>query len=138
MRFFFWPKSNWPKSASSAPPSNSEPPPPSNSKHPSLEQQTPLLPSNSNSPPPSNSKNPLLTSNPPSSSSNNNPPPLQGERGGNFKDVRFYPILNFGLFGAALFKMSVFYTTRNVRQFWADPTFSAVRSTFFGRRRGPK
>ena len=31
---------------------------------------------------------------------------------GNFKDVRFYPILNFGLFWAALLKMSVFYPTR--------------------------
>ena len=49
---------------------------------------------------------------------------------GNFKDVRFYPMLNFGLFWAALLKMSVFYTTRNFRQFWADQTFSAVRSTF--------
>ena len=29
-----------------------------------------------------------------------------------------------------ILKMSVFYTTRNFRQFWADPTFSAVRSTF--------
>ena len=38
--------------------------------------------------------------------------------------------MNFGLFWAALLKMSVFYTTRNFRQFWADPTFSAVRSTF--------
>ena len=26
--------------------------------------------------------------------------------------------------------MSVFYPTRNFRQFWADPTFSAVRSIF--------
>ena len=31
---------------------------------------------------------------------------------GNFKDVRFYPILNFGLFWAALSKMSVFYPTK--------------------------
>ena len=46
-----------------------------------------------------------------------------------FEDVRFYPILNFGLFLAALLKMSVFYPTRNFRQFWADPLFSAVRST---------
>ena len=38
---------------------------------------------------------------------------------GNFKDVRFYPILNFGLFWAALLKISVFY------QFWANHTFSA-------------
>ena len=38
---------------------------------------------------------------------------------GNFKDVRFYPLLNFGLFGAALLQMSVFYPTRNFRQFWA-------------------
>ena len=49
---------------------------------------------------------------------------------GIFKDVRFDPKLNFGLFWAALLEMSVFYPTRNVRQFWADPTFSAVRSTF--------
>ena len=48
----------------------------------------------------------------------------------NFKDVRFYPILNSGLFLAALLMMSVFYPTRNFRQFWTDPTFSAVRSTF--------
>ena len=27
----------------------------------------------------------------------------------------------------------VFYPTRNFRQFWADPTFSVVRSTFLGR-----
>ena len=39
-------------------------------------------------------------------------------------------MLNFGLFWAALLKMSVFYPTRNFRQFWADRTFSAVRSTF--------
>ena len=40
------------------------------------------------------------------------------------------PILNFGLFWAAFLKMSVFYPTRNFRQFSADPTFSAVRNTF--------
>ena len=34
---------------------------------------------------------------------------------------------------AALLKMSVFYTTRNFRQFWADPTFTAVRSTFLAK-----
>ena len=49
---------------------------------------------------------------------------------GNFKDVRFYPIVNFGLFWAALLKMPAFYPTRNFRQLWADPTFSAVGSTF--------
>ena len=68
---------------------------------------------------------------------------------GIFKDVRFYPILNFGLFWAPLFsrcfyplmnfghfwappffKVSVFYPTRFFRQFWADATFSAVRRTF--------
>ena len=68
---------------------------------------------------------------------------------GTFKDVRFYTILNFGLFWAPfifsmflphnefwpflappLFKISVFYPTRFFRQFLADPTFSAVRSTF--------
>ena len=38
--------------------------------------------------------------------------------------------MNFGLFWAALLKMSVFYPTRFFRQFWADPIFSAVRSTF--------
>ena len=61
---------------------------------------------------------------------------------GIFKDVRFYPILNFGLFWAPLFsrcfypimnfghfwaspffKMSGFYPTRNFCQFWADPHF---------------
>ena len=42
-------------------------------------------------------------------------------RKGNFKDVRFYPKLNFGFSWAALWKMSVFYSTRNFRQFWADP-----------------
>ena len=46
-----------------------------------------------------------------------------------FEDVRFHPILNFGLFWAALLQMSVFCHP-NFRQFWADPTFSAVRSTF--------
>ena len=44
-------------------------------------------------------------------------------------------MLNFGLFWAALLKMSVFYPTRNFRQFWADPTFSAVRSIFWPKRR---
>ena len=33
-------------------------------------------------------------------------------------------------FAMGNFKMSVFYPTRNFRQFWADPSFSAVRSTF--------
>ena len=36
-----------------------------------------------------------------------------------FKDVWFYPVLNFGLFWAALLKMSVFQPTRNFGQFWA-------------------
>ena len=45
---------------------------------------------------------------------------------GNFKDVRFYPIFNFGHFWAALLKISGFYPTRFFRQFWADPIFSAV------------
>ena len=49
---------------------------------------------------------------------------------GNFKDVRLYPIFNFGHFLAALLKISGFYPTRKFRQFWADPTFSAVRSIF--------
>ena len=49
---------------------------------------------------------------------------------GNFKDVRFYPIFNFGHFWAALLKISGFYPTRFFRQFWADPIFSAVRSSF--------
>ena len=39
-------------------------------------------------------------------------------------------MLNFGHFWAALLQKSVFYPTRFVRSFWADPTFSAVRSTF--------
>ena len=52
---------------------------------------------------------------------------------GNFEDVRFDPTLNFGLFCAALLKVSVFYPTRNFRQFGADPTFSAVRSTFWAK-----
>ena len=38
----------------------------------------------------------------------------------------FYTILNFGLFWAALLKISGFYPTRFFRQFWADPVFSAV------------
>ena len=46
---------------------------------------------------------------------------------GNFKDVPFCPILNFGHFRAALLKMSVFYPTRNFRQLWKH---------FFGRRGG--
>ena len=37
---------------------------------------------------------------------------IQRRNWGNFKDVRFYSILNFGLFWAALLKMSVFYPTR--------------------------
>ena len=45
------------------------------------------------------------------------------------KNVRFYPILNFGL-SPLPFKISVFFPTRFFRQFWADPTFSAIRSTF--------
>ena len=49
---------------------------------------------------------------------------------GNFKDVRFYPIFNFGHFWAALLKTSGFYPTRFFRQFWADPIFSVVTSTF--------
>ena len=32
-----------------------------------------------------------------------------------FFNVWFYPMLNFGLFGATLLKMSVCYTTRNFR-----------------------
>ena len=42
----------------------------------------------------------------------------------------FYTILNFGLFWAALLKISGFYPTRFFRQFWTDPVFSAVWSTF--------
>ena len=48
----------------------------------------------------------------------------------NFKDVRFYPRFNFGHFWAALSKISGFHPTRFSRQFWADPIFSAVESTF--------
>ena len=55
---------------------------------------------------------------------------------GNFEDVRFHP--EFWPFLGPLLEMSVFYPTRNFRQFWADPTFSVVRSIFFGRRGGPK
>ena len=36
---------------------------------------------------------------------------------------------------AVILKMSVFHPTRNFRQFWADPIFSAVRSIFRPRRR---
>ena len=68
---------------------------------------------------------------------------------GIFKDVRFHPILNFGLFWAPLFSRC-FYPIMNFGHFWAPPslrcpgftppeifanfgpipTFSAVRSTF--------
>ena len=58
------------------------------------------------------------------------PPDSRNQTHGNFKHVRFCPILNFGLLWAALIMMSVFCPTRNFRQFWADLTFSAVRSTF--------
>ena len=35
----------------------------------------------------------------------------------------------------AILKISVFYPTRFFRQFWADPTFSAVRTLFWPKRR---
>ena len=76
---------------------------------------------------------------------------------GIFKDVRFYPILNFGHFWAPLFsrcfypimnfghfwalpffKMSGFYPTRNFGQFWADLHFFSCQRHFFGRRGSPK
>ena len=57
---------------------------------------------------------------------------------GNFKDVCVLPHIEFWpFFWAALLKMYVFYPTRNFRQFWADPTFSAVRSTFLAEGSGP-
>ena len=62
---------------------------------------------------------------------------------GNFKDVRFHPILNFCQFSrchfwAALLKISGFYPTRFFRQFWADLHFFSCLKHFFGRRGGPK
>ena len=103
---------------------------------------------------------------------------------GNFKDVQFYPMLNFGLFWAALLKIPVLAVTylgqsylgpgllgsahlkmsgftqhwilaffgallpssrcpgfappEILANFWPIPTFSAARSTFFGRSGGPQ
>ena len=45
----------------------------------------------------------------------------------------FTPYWILAFFWAALLKMSVFYPTRNFRQFWADPTFWAVKSTFLAK-----
>ena len=49
------------------------------------------------------------------------------------KDVRFYPIFNFGHFWAALLKISGFYATRFFRQFWADPIL--FEALFWPKRR---
>ena len=83
--------------------------------------------------------------------------PMAVESDGIFKDVRFYPILNFGhfwaplffrcflphnefwpFFGPPFFKMSGFYPTRNFGQFWPDLHFFSCQRHFFGRRGGPK
>ena len=45
---------------------------------------------------------------------------------GIFKDVRFYPILNFGLFWAPLFSRC-FYPIMNFGHFWALPLLQDVR-----------
>ena len=47
-----------------------------------------------------------------------------------FEMSGFTPYWILAFVGTALLEMSVFYPTRNFRQFWADPTFSAVRGTF--------
>ena len=49
---------------------------------------------------------------------------------GIFKDVRFHSILNFGLFGPPYF-LDVFTPPEILANFGPNPTFSAVRSTFF-------
>ena len=49
---------------------------------------------------------------------------------GNFKDVRFYPILNFGLFLGRLLEDVPFLPHPKFSSILADPIFSAVRSTF--------
>ena len=54
---------------------------------------------------------------------------------GNFKDVRFCPIFNFGHFWAALSKISGFYPTRCIRQFWADPIFQLFEALFWPKMR---
>ena len=54
-----------------------------------------------------------------------------------FKDVRFYPILNFGLFWAAFLKISVFYSTR-FSSILGRPHFFSRLKHFSGQRRGPK
>ena len=73
--------------------------------------------------------NPSPPSNPPSNPSSPlslNPSSLPGI----FKDVRFYHILNFGLFWATLFSRC-FYPIMNFGHFWADPHFLSCEKHFF-------
>ena len=54
---------------------------------------------------------------------------------GNFKDVRFYSILNFGLFWAALLGCSCFATPEIFVSFGPTPIFQLLEALFWPKRR---